>query len=77
MRELSEGWSVMGEYHEVRVTLKGAHYAASLIEDEDELARTRAMLKQVRAVMPEAWAPSLDAKVDQHLDKTSKPETLK
>ncbi len=42
--------------------------------DREELARARAMLKKVRAVMPEAWTPSLDAKVAQHIDKTSKPE---
>lgn len=45
--------------------------------DKEELARTRAMLEQVQAVMPEAWTPSLDAKVAQHLEKNSNQETQK
>jgi TPR repeat protein len=36
-------------------------------QDPVELERTRAMLEQVRAIMPATWAPTLDARVAEHL----------
>ena len=35
--------------------------------DERELEQARAMLEQVRAIMPGTWAPTLDERVEAHL----------
>ena len=37
--------------------------------DPQELEQTRLMLEQVRAIMPETWAPTLDGRVAEHLSK--------
>jgi TPR repeat protein len=36
-------------------------------KETEELAQTEKMLEKIRAIMPETWAPTLDAKVAEHL----------